>query len=282
MKENELRIIYILGLGRSGTTLITSLLNSHPDIVGIGEVNNILTQNDSSKCSCSFSLEKCPFWSSIFKEINNNLGFTREDVRSIIHKQERKRNFFNPFKPMNEDYLTLNKSFYSVVSEISGQNIIVDSSKNIMRYFSIKNHFDISTITTIRNPFGVCWSLQKIYKESNHRSKILIYSLLSYTFNNLFILSLSYFNKKMIVFKYEDTPKVVKSEWFWNKLNLKEAYDLNKKYHIGYGNDLIRAFNPKEYSFKEDLAYKDNLDWKWKTIVYLLTWPVMLLKGYRY
>lgn len=278
----NLRIIYILGLGRSGSTLTTTLLNFHPNIISVGEVNRILTKGLNSICSCGKELEKCHFWSRIFNNIIYELNISVNEIKFIMEDKEDKVHFFNPFKYVNQKYIDLNRAFYSEVSKESGNNIIVDSSKNIMRYFSIRKYFEINTITVIRNPFGVCWSLLKRHREGNRVGKIMLYSLLSYTFNNMLIIILSYFNKKMIVFKYEDTPQVINSDWFWNKIGLVEEYNPNKEYHIGFGNDLIYNFNPISYAFKEDIAYKKNLNFKWKFFVYLLTWPIMLIKKYKF
>ena len=278
----DLRIIYILGLGRSGSTLATSLLNFHPSIIGVGEINKILTRGLKSVCSCGKELWECQFWSSVFKNIEDKLNLSINEIKELVEAQEIKKHFFNPFKRINKKYIELNEIFYAEVSKESGSNIIVDSSKNIMRYFSLKKYFNIITVTVVRNPFGVCWSLLKRHNKSGRVNKIMLYSLLSYTFNNMLIILLSFFNKRMIVFKYENTPKVIKSEWFWKKLGLKEDYYPNKEYHIGYGNDLIHNFNPRDYVFKEDKAYKNNLSLKWKVMVYLLTWPVMIIKRYKF
>lgn len=281
MTEKKIRVVYILGLGRSGTTLITSLLNSHKDIVGVGELNNILRQHDNTRCSCGQVLDQCPFWLNVMNDVKKRATASREEIRNCINRQELKKNFFNPFKRIEKKYLEINKELYSAISRRSEKNIIIDSSKNIMRYFSIKSLFDTTTITVIRNPFGVCWSLMKIYGSKQARNRIMIYSLLSYTFNNLLIITLSKFNKSAIVFKYEDIPNVANAESFWEKLGLTKKFDLNKEYHIGFGNDLIHSFDPLHYVFKEDVAYKEKLNVKWKLLTALLTWPIMIIEGYR-
>ncbi|MDB4442857.1 sulfotransferase, partial [bacterium] len=74
-------IIYILSLSRSGSTFLQSLIGSHGEIVGIGEVGHvlkeycqeitppILSENKSNHCSCGVERKECVFWGAVLRKL---------------------------------------------------------------------------------------------------------------------------------------------------------------------------------------------------------------------
>jgi len=75
MDDNPKKIIYILSLGHSGSTLLDLLLSYHDKVIGLGEVYSVIGDKDSNLeqtediCSCGKQMSKCPVWSySINKE----------------------------------------------------------------------------------------------------------------------------------------------------------------------------------------------------------------------
>jgi hypothetical protein len=67
------RVIYIAGLGHSGSTFLELLLASHPGVVGLGEIGlqvEMLLQNDPASvgkeaCSCGVPWSECAFWGEL-------------------------------------------------------------------------------------------------------------------------------------------------------------------------------------------------------------------------
>lgn len=59
-------IVYILGLGHSGTTILQYLLASGPGALGLGEVRKLTDgsgwENAAGACSCGRYAETCPAW----------------------------------------------------------------------------------------------------------------------------------------------------------------------------------------------------------------------------
>ncbi len=69
-----MKIVYICGLGHSGSTILDMALGAHSGIVGLGEVSRILQADradftDSNftgiTCSCGMAMQKCSFWKKI-------------------------------------------------------------------------------------------------------------------------------------------------------------------------------------------------------------------------
>lgn len=73
-----MKLVYITGLGHSGTTLLNQLLTQHTSIVSLGEVASIFSPQhmrayekrwkdapDFDLCSCGLRWSTCPFWGKI-------------------------------------------------------------------------------------------------------------------------------------------------------------------------------------------------------------------------
>ncbi len=67
------RLIYIVGLGGSGTTLISLLLNQMENVLSLGEIEASLRairqdQIDKDSCTCGKTMQDCQFWGAIIKQ----------------------------------------------------------------------------------------------------------------------------------------------------------------------------------------------------------------------
>lgn len=58
--------VYILGASHSGSTLLSMLLNAHPDITTIGETApGRMGDVDTYRCSCGQLIQECSFWANV-------------------------------------------------------------------------------------------------------------------------------------------------------------------------------------------------------------------------
>lgn len=61
------KIIYIAGLGHSGSTILDMALGSHPNIIGLGEIYAVFNSKnyknlfEKSTCSCGEKGKDCSF-----------------------------------------------------------------------------------------------------------------------------------------------------------------------------------------------------------------------------
>ena len=61
----KVKIIYILGSGHSGTTMLEILLSHHPQAISIGEawvLPKRLTTASHVVCACGVPFSECEFW----------------------------------------------------------------------------------------------------------------------------------------------------------------------------------------------------------------------------
>jgi hypothetical protein len=74
--DEPTRVVYILGLSRSGSTFLQFLLASHPRVVGVGEISHTINRYVSRirpdrehVCSCGQEATACPAWGPILPEL---------------------------------------------------------------------------------------------------------------------------------------------------------------------------------------------------------------------
>jgi len=169
-------VIYILGQGHSGSTLLTVLLGGADDAFGAGELFQWPSrpwQGNRTHCSCGAIDSECPVWKPIFEQWVSDAGLDflrysameRRLIRLSIHR-------------IVLDYLGLvdwtgNANFatyapqtlalYQSIADTTGKSVIIDSSKNLVRAVILSRikEIDLKVIHLVRDPRAVAWSYIK-------------------------------------------------------------------------------------------------------------------------
>jgi len=173
------KLAYVLAASHSGSTLLCMLLGSHPQIATIGEMKLSPTALGDLKlyrCSCGQLIQKCHFWQKV-KETMTDRGFDFDlncagtDYR-IVESRYAKR-CLGPIhrgrllEILRDTALVMsscwreqlpkihkrNAALASTVSEITGADIVIDSSKIGLRLkYLLKNpELDVKVIRLIRD-----------------------------------------------------------------------------------------------------------------------------------
>ena len=66
------RVLYIVGCGRSGSTILSRALGEIDGFFGAGEIRYLWAESHRGTrlCGCGQSLRECPTWSSILDELH--------------------------------------------------------------------------------------------------------------------------------------------------------------------------------------------------------------------
>lgn len=79
-----MRVVYVAGWQRSGTTLLGDLLGAHPRSLHAGEVSGIWDAADrGGSCSCGSSLPRCPVWGSALRLVAKEHGIKADAWRTL-------------------------------------------------------------------------------------------------------------------------------------------------------------------------------------------------------
>lgn len=160
-----MKVVYLVGNGRSGTTLMSALLGADPTFINVGEVSSAhVSLSEDLHCSCGNPISRCNMWSSIIKSYVKKTG---DDCISRYRRLNRlyehnigevwnlsiRRNF--------SDYQSLNIKMLDTISKQTGASTIVDSSKLWARAVLLSrcNRTNMRFIQFVRDPRGIVWSL---------------------------------------------------------------------------------------------------------------------------
>ncbi|MBD1903539.1 sulfotransferase [Trichocoleus sp. DQ-A3] len=180
----SIRILYIGGVGRSGSTVLSTLLGNHPSIESVGELTNLPRRGwiNNEYCACGERCSICSFWSKVRAEWVKSIGF--DDIERYLALQ-------NTFESMNfqsmksflcwlrlfrermngspqfQAYSEWTCALFQTICSVSKKSIIVDSSKNPVRALalSMMPEIDVYLIHLVRDGRGVAHSLKKAYKQ---------------------------------------------------------------------------------------------------------------------
>ncbi len=157
-------VVYIAGYGRSGSTLLDVLLGGHPRIFGGGELTLLYEAfAESARCSCGIEMPACPFWTEVVRRVaRRRPGF---DVLAAGRLTRRAERIFG--RSGGRRYGLLWRATIEAVGEVSGKDVIVDSSKVTQDpwrrapLLSRACGLDVSVLHLVRDPRGVMWSARK-------------------------------------------------------------------------------------------------------------------------
>ncbi len=132
-----MRIVYIAGAGRSGSTLLERLLGSAPDAVALGEVHSLWRLPLAAlRCSCGAPGPECAFWDNV----RRIAGLTDARLRdlavlehdSIRHLRIARAGFSLPRFHRDEKvmrFTAMQRDLFDAVATQTGARFVIDSSK---------------------------------------------------------------------------------------------------------------------------------------------------------
>jgi Sulfotransferase family len=135
------KILYVGGYGRSGSTLVGRVLGGLPDTVCVGETRYLWSRGllDNVECGCGAPFRSCPFWSAVGDEAFG--GWSRVDAERLT-EVDRVTNLLAtlPFYWMPwlrpaltdtiGDYAARLSALYAAISRVSGAKTIIEISKD--------------------------------------------------------------------------------------------------------------------------------------------------------
>ncbi len=168
------RVLYLGGLGRSGSTLIERLLGELPGVCAVGEVVHMWRRGvvEGELCGCGKPFGECPFWQLVGKAAFG--GWDRVDIGRVTALQGAvDRTRFVPllaapvrrpaFRQALDEYLSYYLRIYAAITEASGCSFIVDSSKHASLAFCLGRcqDLDLRIVHVVRDSRAVAYSWAK-------------------------------------------------------------------------------------------------------------------------
>jgi len=179
------RVIYVGGLGRSGTTLLERLLGELPGVVPLGEVVHLWARGvgRDEPCGCGAPFGRCPFWrrigESAFGGWSPGLARRVLDLRRRVDRTRRIPFLARRIRPRRPaprpprlrrardaelaEYLAAHRRLYRAAREATGAEVIVDSSKHASLAFCLAGAGeDLSVVHMVRDARAVAHSWSRL------------------------------------------------------------------------------------------------------------------------
>ena len=201
-------LIYIIGAGRSGTTLLDIMLGNMNDAVSLGEINRFYKRHGVPPKREETS-KAYKFWDK-FRKLLNTKDYTKS--YNYAQNNEYHSSFIKAIRRKNStDYIKDLRQQYDVLREITNEKVLVESSKYPSRALNLSsylndNFFEIKYIYLKKDPIKVVKSFQKKNVEQPSKGYFManIYYLLVNILCQLTVVILKKRHHKVAVVKYED------------------------------------------------------------------------------
>ncbi len=172
-------VVYIMGDGRSGSTVTSVVLGNHPCISSNGELHKFARywghpkrDNDKEK--------DLRFWKEV-RDYFQSEGLST-DYKHLEDLQGKIENYGSFWRllfhrvPVDicSEYCTHVRGLFRAISAVSKRDIIVDESKRPTRGYALLRcpDLDVRIIHLVRDPRGVVWSQKKRSVEHMYKSPL--------------------------------------------------------------------------------------------------------------
>jgi hypothetical protein len=172
--SDRVKVLYVVGLGRSGSTILANSLGQIPGFFSGGELNFIWRHNviENRLCGCGRPFRECPVWTKVMDEAFG--GMDGVDPREMMRLQNvgtRTRHILMMLTEVGRRSLAerlekLQISYgrlYDAIGTVTGSRIVVDSSKEPAHGFamSMVPGVDLYALHLIRDPRAAAYSWLK-------------------------------------------------------------------------------------------------------------------------
>ncbi|AHY47611.1 Sulfotransferase family [Rubrobacter radiotolerans] len=183
-RGGRVKVLYIAGLGRSGSTILSNSLGQIDGFFSTGEMNFVWKHAllENRLCGCGRPLRECPVWRAVFERAFG--GMDRVDARAVMASMhagartrhvpkmltERGRRDLRKRVPL---FLEHAERLYRAVTEATGERVIVDSSKEPAYGYAVGMipSVDLYVLHLVRDPRAAAysWIRQKEQPDSAER-----------------------------------------------------------------------------------------------------------------
>jgi hypothetical protein len=302
-------VLYIGGLGRSGSTLLDLMLGEVPGLFPVGELRFVWERGviANELCGCGTPFRECPFWTAV--GIDAFGGWDAIDPNEVVDLERTvDRHRFLPyilvpfvsstFERRLHRYTGILAGLYRAIERVSGAGVVVDSTKDPPYAFLLRRvpGLDIRLVHLVRDSRGVAYSWTKRIKKPEARvdtymhtyrpvhiaARWLLYNLLFHILGRLGV--------PRLAVRYEDFVREPRKrladilahvgtdadEDVFSFL-AGDQVDLDV-HHTVAGNPL--RFRRGELVLRVDDEWRTQLGRTDKWAVSVLSWPLLVLYGY--
>ncbi len=171
--KSGLKVLYILGSSRSGSTILDSILGELNGYFSVGELRFFWRRLlENRRCGCGQPLVDCAVWSQVLEGVADQ--DVHETARRNYKLQQRNASTKHTAGLLRRrvgefgsdelaGYAHATASLYREVAEVTGAEVIVDSSKRISdgSLLRLLPGFELYFVHLVRDPRAVAYSRRR-------------------------------------------------------------------------------------------------------------------------
>jgi hypothetical protein len=170
------RVLYVGGTGRSGSTVLANVLGELTGMVSVGEVRFLWERGvlEDRLCGCGERFSACPFWSKVLRRALGDLDAgALADLARGMHAELQQATRLRGLPrtaltrtavlPSGSRLAELLPQVYAAIGEVSGADVVVDSSKlpTYARVLADLPGMDVSVAHLVRDPRAAAFSWRR-------------------------------------------------------------------------------------------------------------------------
>ncbi len=190
--RKPLKVLFIGGYGRSGSTLLDRVLGQVPGFLSVGELRHVFQEGflENRRCGCGDPFLECDFWQAVTERAFGEL--TEGEVEAIAALKERvdqwwllpllgRRVGTRAQRRDLDHYRRILRRLYAAIAAESGASVLVDSSKDVSHGYALRGldgDLDLHVLHLVRDSRAVAWSWQRRKFNPGNGAHMNRYSLL--------------------------------------------------------------------------------------------------------
>jgi len=174
------KVVFILSSPHSGSTILDLAVGAHSRCLSLGEIVALDEELEKdTHCVCRDRISDCKFWTKVFENVRAGRQIPKDDMspfylnplssRAKAQGGKVRRLFeLMGMSRCNEEWATNTKAIFDAALDVSGKDILVDSSKDpirALRLATVLRDYDCYFLHLVRDVRGVANScMKKTYK----------------------------------------------------------------------------------------------------------------------
>jgi hypothetical protein len=304
--SDKVKVLYIAGSGRSGSTVVAQVLAEVPGWVGCGELRlgvPVLLQD--RLCGCGERAQRCPFWHAVMAAAFG--GFDLAVLRrgaELMKRVALNRHTALHFLPLENtrfgrevrEYASIIERIYQGVRAVTGCEVIVDTSKLPAYFLALGNAptLDLRTVQIVRDSRAVAFSNQRRVVDPANPDvtrympqQSLALTSIAWNMKNAFIAGAMAKRGGQIMVRYEDfvSRPGEQIERVLRFASSDQSPPSITRGQLEIGTHHTTAGNPMRFHkgtlrLRLDDEWHDRMKRRDRALVTALTWPMLALYGY--
>lgn len=307
--EAPVRVLFIGGMGRSGSTLLDRMLGSTPGAVSIGEFRKFWRRGLqwNEVCGCGQPIPKCPFWTEVVRDAFG--GFDAIDHERLVRVEDRLLTNLRNGVPLRFPRLMSSRMWrdlgvmlearvrmFRSIAKVADASLVIDSSKGPLygQALRLAAGLDVYGVHLVRDSRAVAhsWARRKtnirVVGETAEMPRLPAHVAAAHWLTKNAQMSLAFggtaYGRRVFYEAFARAPyRTVRDLLAWTGQPADAAPAEGDTVHFGVHHTVLgnpMRFEQGEMKVRIDDEWRRAMPWRQRAIVTAITAPLLAAYGY--